>query len=198
MPDSCPQAAYDYFCIREERMIHKLPIAVQQPVDPWGGCSFETLIFPLQTIGKGHGAVKVQKVAHAGILHSGIAGFDIWRKQVRNYSSDQGAERIVGRAPLGAVATGSLTGEAFRATMKYVFEGTVLLSSSRGTDAYFFPYALDIRLPFHIIFNGLQHAIESLPEWKLFLVLLRGVCKVLATRELKEIVPREAPEDVRA
>ena len=93
------------------------------------------------------------------------------------------------------MATGSLTGEAFRATMKDLFEGTVPLSSSTGTDAYFFPYALDIRLPFHTIFNGLQHAIESFPEWKPFLVQLRGVCKVPATCELKEIVLHNLMQD---
>ena len=85
----------------EEVVVRKLPFV--PPADPFKGFSHEFRLMPVMTLARGESRtfVKAQKLKSAIILEAGEPHFQLYRKQVKGWVSDQGTERLIPEWPIG-------------------------------------------------------------------------------------------------
>ena len=98
--DASPQGGYEYLAMTEEVIVRALPIA--PPANPWAGFEHEFRAMPVMTLARGETRtfVKAQRLRSAIILENGEANFQLYRKQVKGWISDQGTERGIPEWPM--------------------------------------------------------------------------------------------------
>ena len=186
VPDSSPQAGFDYFACTMETLERPLPIvAVPNGLD-LTGIEWRRRSLPLTVFGLGESKShkKLSNIVHMAVVEAGHTLFkSVWRHQVRGIGSDDGVEKKLRTAPM-AVGTGSL--QEVAATIQELRSGQTTFNDPEARDRFLFPKALDISTVMHIWFNALQRAIEADDEWETYETQLKGCCKVLGTRGTKE------------
>ena len=97
-----PQGGYEYLAVTEEVLVRKLPFV--PPTDPFKGFSHEFRLMPVMTLARGESRtfVKAQRLM---FLEVGEPHFQLCRKQVKGFVSDQGTERLMPEWPVGDEAT---------------------------------------------------------------------------------------------
>ena len=130
--------------------------------------------------GEGNTANKQLILTRVASLDSGKDHLQQWRDDTTGYISDQGAgERGVHCAPHGDRAE-------VREVLRLVRQGALALNSGRARKIQFLYNALEQTGNWHLMFNPVEHAIKSLPEWPLFQQGLKAFCKAFGEPGYKE------------
>ena len=191
-PDTSPQHGQNYMCVKEERMVRPHDCLLPVPFNPFKGFHWVRRNMPLAVLGKTNTATAAtsSKIAHVIILECSVAGLNSpnggFRRQCKNYISDQAhTEAKVARGPNVVIQDGKLGDLQTRENLQKMRSST---STALIFESYFLPYALDIRGTLHINGNAVRHAIEAIPEWKLFEPILRAWCNLVGKKETKDLI----------
>jgi hypothetical protein len=158
-----------------------------------GGFEHEARSFPLTVRGplKTDLASTFFKVLHCAILEctvEGLQGEDGFRRQVKNFTSDQHySESKIRGAPFGPIESGKFNHDEALRLIRAMETGDASLVDD-AKDIYFLPYALDVRGHCHLCNNAIQRAVESTDEWILLKPLVTAMCYCLGNKMTKVCV----------
>ena len=171
--DSSPQLGHNFLCVREDR--------VGIPRDENVGAlfrakydlnqNFESRIMPLSTLGLGHAGLanKALAVANLFLMEAETAEeFHAKRMEVRAATADQGTEK-------------GIVDETIHLLQQYKDD-----FPAGDMRSFLFPKAVGVHGHLHILYNGLQEAIMSLPGASLYFEQLRVMEAFLSDRQLRK------------
>ena len=130
--------------------------------------------------GKGSIAVKIAKVAHSIMVENGEDKLWGRRCETKGFVGDQ-AERGVPRGPFGDK-------DEINDVCTALLQGTMSHFNPRAKNICFMMNALTQPGIWHVLFNPLEKAWTSLPEFKQFDIELKAVVKVLGDKSYKELM----------
>ncbi|CAE7834962.1 TOP2 [Symbiodinium sp. CCMP2592] len=179
--DASPQGGYEYLAMTEEVLVRKLPF--MPPADPFKGFSHEFRLMPVMTLARGEARtfVKAQRLKSAIILEAGEPHFQLYRKQVKGWVSDQGTERLIPEWPIGDEA-------AMKSLAASLKEEATLENLAAGTSEAFLFNSLKHPGILHVLFNSLEECCKGCPRWDAVEKQVSAVSKLLTNRSYKEIV----------
>ncbi|CAE7370089.1 TOP2 [Symbiodinium sp. CCMP2592] len=179
--DASPQGGYEYLAMTEEVLVRKLPF--MPPADPFKGFSHEFRLMPVMTLARGEARtfVKAQRLKSAIILEAGEPHFQLYRKQVKGWVSDQGTERLIPEWPIGDEA-------AMKSLAASLKEEATLENLAAGTSEAFLFNSLKHPGIIHVLFNSLEECCKGCPRWDAVEKQVSAVSKLLTNRSYKEIV----------
>ena len=179
--DASPQGGYEYLAMTEEVLVRKLPVV--PPADPFKGFSHEFRLMPVMTLARGEARtfVKAQRLKSAIILEAGEPHFQLYRKQVKGWVSDQGTERLIPEWPVGDEATM----KSLAASLK---EEATLENLAAGTSEAFLFNSTKHPGILHVLFNSLEECCKGCPRWDTVEKQVSAVSRLLTNRSYKEIV----------
>lgn len=184
IPDSSPQGGYNFFCCREDQIcVPRSLAAPERRVACDVGTIFRRLPLPVSTLGYGRASLphKVRNIIFSSLLlvPPTESAFEEWRRSVRSFVSDQGTERkICDVAAVGAFIPGNVI-----ETLDSLDRGDVPLHTN--SEAYLFPYALQVDDVCHVMFNALEGALTLAGVWGDFEKDLRALTGFLGNRDLR-------------
>ena len=179
--DASPQGGYEYLAMTEEVIVRALPIA--PPANPWAGFQHEFRTMPVMTLARGETRtfVKAQRLRSAIILENGEANFQLYRKQVKGWISDQGTERRIPEWPMGEESSM----KSLAASLREEVSGDALAA---GTGEAFLFNSCKHPGVLHVLFNSLEECCKACPRWDVVEKQVSAVSKLLTDRSYREIV----------
>lgn len=188
-PDGSPLGRQHFFCIREERMLRPLGMAGMPERDcPFSGFTWVRRIMPLCTYGSksSHTGTKLFLTSHTAYLESGEE-LPTWREQTVSFTSDQArTEKKISDCPFGPVGLGSEGTDKLRTRLERLARGAADIADPSQADVPFLPNAMEDAGHQHIIANGIEEALKSVPEWKEYEPRLRAWAYIFGTPDEKE------------
>lgn len=184
MLDASPQRGWNFLVARTDdfRMPKDLPHEDRLSLPLGSIMSRRTL--PLTCLGYGSAglAEKLACYIHMGRMEAGVAGvqFDVWRYSVRGLCTDQGLEFKIADAP--HVESDGSTEDLLR---KYE-QGLERLQGA-GAEAFLLPRCIGVPGRMHILWDALEEACKSSPQWKAFESGLRSITQLLGERALRQV-----------
>lgn len=180
--DASPQGNWDYNCVTEELMV-RYRFAIPVPFNPWEGFEWVRRSLPVSTNARGKTKTcnKKLRAFNSIVIEAGDENFPTYRTQSKTYLRYQaGAERNIMH---GTVGNRQLVKDVLQA----VRAGNMNMADDLVKDILLLPDAMEQFDCFHVLYNALKRALESLPEWEEFLELLKAICKVLGEKSYKEV-----------
>ena len=164
MADASMQGNVEFFAQRLEGFVKPVGMsaAEEAKIDP--GLMYRQVSLPLATLAVGETDLdhKGARVVHTGWLITGEADcFHKWRLSVRGVCSDQGTERAIVDMPrVDDVASLHESLDRIR-----IAGDTSRISDA---DSFFFPNAVLVTGPLHILWNAFESAVKSVEWWPEF------------------------------
>jgi hypothetical protein len=169
--DSSPQMNFNYLCVHEE--IVTVCICLE---DAWPlKLNLEARSLPVSTLVWGEASLerKFSRLIHVVLLESGVKGLDQWRHSVRGCLTDEGVEKHLNDVPHIA-STGR---DRLRDIIERLRSGEGQMAERSSTAGFFFEQSFHIPGHAHMIFGGLESAVEKLKEWSLLERCVRGLVR---------------------
>ena len=143
-------------------------------------------------------AAKTHRMVHACTLESGSEHLFTYRQCVYGYLSDQGpGERKMRTSPVGTAPA-----EVVAETLQGLRNGVIRLDDEIAKNLMLFPNALEQIGSNHVIFNELNNALGSVPEWAGYKKGVTAMAKVTTDPSYKEVLLqtcfKDAPREERA
>ena len=159
LADASEQGREEYFCQRMDGFVIPKSISSKTMVDVDPGLVFRRFIMPLSTCGQGETDLehKAARTVHTGWMITGCTdSFVSWRQSVRCFCGDQGTERGLCDMP----RVDDL--EKLQETLQRHLDNPDLLVCS-DPDAFFFPRAILVTGPLHIVWKAFEVAVVKVP-----------------------------------
>ena len=179
-------AFWNYLCCRLKEIVFPVHDASSEVPD-LTLAEFTSRALLATTLGHGRADLskKFGNLAHSIAIETpDLQGaLDSWRFSVRSLCSDLGTERKIADVP--SAMTFQLSDlqqliDELRTWKKDAFSESDLKS-------YFFPNAIFVPSMMHLLWNGFEETLKSLPSWEPFEDDLRIIIKFLADRGLREM-----------
>ena len=180
--DASPQCGYEYLAMTEEILTRASPTVAA--ADPWSGFEHTFRTMPVMTLARGETRtyVKAQRLRSAIILENGQDHFDVYRRQVKGWVSDQGTEKGIPHWPMG-------NGQRMNELVAGLQEpGAGVEAVVQGTAEAFLPNSFSHPGMLHILFNSLEETCKSCPRWDQVEKQVSAVSKLLTNRSFREVV----------
>ena len=181
LADSSEQNHYDYFCQRSDSIEIPPNLKDDERAQLDVRLHFRRSILPLAVVGYGETDLphKVRAMLHVARLMTGsISALDAWRLSIRGMCTDQGAER--GLCDIPFIADPSHVSQVLS---DYQEKKIPMLCSEPST--FFFPKAVLITGPLHIVWNAFETAVKQSPSWPNYKETLAAILHLLGHQGLR-------------
>ena len=161
LADASMQGREEYFCMRMDGMEIPRSLSSSEIVRLNPGVVFKRFLMPLATLGQGETDLehKAARVVHAAWMVTGTRPLlDVWRSGVRGFCGDQGTER--GLCDMPRVDDLSKVKEVLA---RHAAAPVQHVASDAAS--FFFPNAILITGPLHIVWNAFESAVQKVPWW---------------------------------
>ena len=182
LADSSEQSHYDFFCQRTDSLEIPPKLKLEDRVQLDETRHFRRSILPLGVLGYGETDIahKVQVLVHtARLLTGSSSALDAWRHSIRGMCTDQGVERSLCDIPF--IQDPALVNQVLD---DYKANKVPMLGSE--PNAFFFPKAVLITGPMHILWNAFEQCVKRTASWPFFQEILSAILAFLGHRGLRE------------
>lgn len=181
LADSSKQANIEFMCQRLDSLIVPSGLHSHDRLRLQPANCFHRIMLPPGALGVGETdlAHKARVLLHTAKLQTGTtAALEAWRLSVRGVCADQGVEH-------------SLVDIAYVEDPDLVARAVENMKKGEGPEAhdpmaFFFPRAVLVTGPLHIIWNSFQHCVEHTEGWQEYKSFLAAVLAVLGNKGLRE------------
>ena len=180
MCDASELSHVDYFCQQAHVLSVPARLGAQERMHMDAQECFESEILPLAVVGHGEKDVahKARVVMHVAKLLTGTPHALLrWRNSIVGLCTDQGSERALADMP-----NCDEPSQLAEIIDDLQHSGNEIM---RNPKTYFFPRALWVSGPMHIIWNGCEAAIKASPGWDQFKDVLGAIAGFLGHRGLR-------------
>ena len=165
----------------QEQFARKLPFQISEDFNPLGGFSWvpRSMVCLTQARGQSQTEAKISLMSQALQLEN--SDLTDARRSVKCYLADQGAaERKGKRHVIGDV-------ERIEDIVARLKSGALAHHSEEARSVIFLWNAFEIPGIFHLIYNPLQAAFESLDEWDTYYPQLKAICRSLGDPSYRQV-----------